>query len=118
MVGGLETEKSSEFDCVACGRCCYHDQPNYALLYPEDIAAFGPENLAKFTTRSTLSGAALRGGEDGSEIYMRMEHGHCRALEVIPGVSYKCSIYSNRPLVCRIFEPGGPECLEARATVR
>jgi Fe-S-cluster containining protein len=26
----------------------------------------------------------------------------------------RCTIYENRPWVCRIFEEGSPECLEER----
>ncbi len=115
MVNGLETSSATEFDCVACGRCCYYNKPNYAMLYPEDIATFGRARLARYTAKSTLSGAELRPGEDSSEIFMRMENGHCCALDVTPGVSYKCSIYSDRPLLCRMYEPGNADCLEARA---
>lgn len=115
IVHPLESPSRTEYDCVACGRCCYYNKPDYALLYPEDIVAFGPARLARHTTKSTLSGASLRPGEDGSEIYMRMENGHCCALDVTPGVSYTCSIYEDRPLLCRMFEPGNADCLEARA---
>jgi Fe-S-cluster containining protein len=111
----LTSSSPAEYDCVACGRCCYYNKPNYALLYPEDIAAFRVAGLARLTTKSTLSGDSLRAGEDGSEIYMRMENGRCCALDVNPGVSYKCSIYEDRPLLCRMYEPGNAECLEARA---
>jgi Fe-S-cluster containining protein len=111
----LESSNRAEYDCIACGRCCYYNKPDYALLYPEDIVAFGPAGLAKHTTKSTLSGKSLRPGEDGSEIYMRMENGHCCALEVTPDVSYTCSIYEGSPLLCRMFEPGSADCLEARA---
>ena len=109
------TSKRGEYDCVTCGRCCFYNKPNYVLLYHEDILEFGPAWLANFTAISTLSGAALRAGEDGSEVYMRMENGHCCALEVTPSVRYACSIYQKRPLLCRMFEPGSPDCLEARA---
>lgn len=111
----MSASETDQYDCIACGRCCYHDQPNYAQLFPEDIAAFGPDRLAKYAEKSTLSGDSLRPGEDGSEMYMRMENGHCCALEVTPGVRYECSIYPDRPLLCRVFEPGNSECLKARA---
>jgi Fe-S-cluster containining protein len=111
----LKPSTSNDYDCVACGRCCYESNPDYAFLYPEDIAAFGPAGLARYTTKSKRSHESLRPGEDGSEIYMRMENGHCCALNVNPGVSYTCSIYENRPLLCRMYEPGGADCLEARA---
>ena len=115
MVRTLTPSEPNQYDCISCGRCCYYDQPNYAILFPEDVAVFGPAGLAEYTAKSTLSGASLRPGEDGSEIYMRMDNGRCCALEVTPGVSYECAIYADRPLVCQMFEPGGSECLKARA---
>lgn len=110
----MDSQTSTEYDCVACGRCCYYNAPNYVLLYPEDISDFGPAAIAKHTVKSTLSANSLRPGEDGSEIYMRMENGHCCALDVNPGVSYACSIYKDRPLLCRMYEPGSVDCLDAR----
>lgn len=105
----------NEYDCVACGRCCYYNKPDYALLYPEDIEAFGPAALAKYTAKSTLSGASLRPGDRSSDIFMRMENGHCCALDVVPGATYTCSIYEHRPLLCEMYQPGSADCLEARA---
>ena len=111
----METTAPDEYACVACGRCCYYNQPSYVLLYPEDIEVFRLAGIEGLTVKSALSGEACRAGEDGSEIYMRMENGHCCALDVTPGESYKCSIYPDHPLLCRMFEPGNPQCLEARA---
>ncbi len=115
MVRPLVSSSDKEYDCIACGRCCYYNKPNYVLLYPQDIEAFGLAGLTKHTAKSTLSGASLRAGEDSSEMYMRMDNGHCCALDVVPGVSYACSIYKDRPLLCEMFEPGSADCLEARA---
>jgi Fe-S-cluster containining protein len=38
----------------------------------------------------------------------------CAALTGTVANSCQCSIYTARPLVCRLFEAGSPECLEAR----
>ena len=41
----------------------------------------------------------------------RLDDGWCAALD---RDSMRCSIYEVRPLICREFEMGAPECLEER----
>jgi len=41
----------------------------------------------------------------------RLNDGWCSALD---RRSNLCSIYENRPWICREFEMGGPECISAR----
>lgn len=48
----------------------------------------------------------------GSMTMARLEDGWCAALD---RRSMRCSIYENRPWICREFEMGGYECLEERA---
>lgn len=48
----------------------------------------------------------------GSMTMARLEDGWCAALD---RSSMRCSIYENRPWICREFEMGGYECLEERA---
>lgn len=47
----------------------------------------------------------------GSETMLRLDDGWCAALD---RRSMSCSIYRNRPLICREFELGGQDCLEER----
>ncbi len=49
--------------------------------------------------------------EWGGEVMARLEDGWCIALD---RDTMRCTIYENRPWVCRIFEEGSPECLEER----
>lgn len=102
----------AEYDCVACGKCCFH-APNYVELFPEDLVRLGDKRTARFAVKSTLSKAQRRPGEHDGTRFMRMENGHCAALEITHG-AFLCSIYEDRPLLCRVFEPGSPSCLEAR----
>lgn len=102
-----------EYDCVACGRCCFHGA-NYVQVFEEDYVRLGPVNVQKFVVPSTLTPAQRRPGEDESTRFMRMEGGHCAALSVEPG-RYACTIYEQRPILCEVFAPGSPSCLEARA---
>lgn len=50
----------------------------------------------------------------GNRAFMKMQRGHCMALQVSqtadgPAV-YHCSIYERRPEICRMLERGSPEC--------
>jgi Fe-S-cluster containining protein len=47
----------------------------------------------------------------GSETMRRLGDGWCAALN---RDTYQCSIYANRPLVCREFEMASDECLTER----
>ena len=48
----------------------------------------------------------------GSETMRRLSDGWCAALN---RDTYQCSIYANRPLVCREFALGSDECLSERS---
>jgi Fe-S-cluster containining protein len=49
--------------------------------------------------------------EWGGEAMLRLDDGWCAALD---RDSMKCTIYEKRPLICREFEMGAPECVEER----
>jgi hypothetical protein len=50
---------------------------------------------------------------------MRMEHGHCAALEIRThpdgAPEYFCTAYERRPQICRDLARGSPECAGERA---
>ena len=46
-------------------------------------------------------------------MFLRMLHGHCAALHARQG-HFSCRMYAERPTPCRVVEPGGRECLDAR----
>jgi Fe-S-cluster containining protein len=48
---------------------------------------------------------------DGSQVMGRLDDGWCAALD---RRSMRCSIYAERPLICREFEMGGTDCVDAR----
>jgi len=47
----------------------------------------------------------------GSQTMARLADGRCAALDRI---TFKCTIYDNRPWVCREFEMGEYECIRER----
>jgi len=55
----------------------------------------------------------------GNRAFMKMRGGHCAALEIRPatqGTRFHCSVYENRPEICRMLERGSPECLSELET--
>lgn len=48
----------------------------------------------------------------GAETMLRLDDGWCSALD---RETFMCSIYENRPLICREFEMGSYECSNERA---
>jgi hypothetical protein len=51
----------------------------------------------------------------GHRAYMRMHASHCAALELRPAADgtteYFCTVYADRPTICRDLARGSPECL-------
>jgi Fe-S-cluster containining protein len=89
-------------DCTTCGACCFSRAPDYLRVFGADHERLGDhaEKLTHFL---------------GNRMYMRLEHGHCAALTVVPGTGqYLCSIYERRPDVCRWLERGSGHCRAER----
>lgn len=88
-------------DCRRCGVCCFSQLETYVRVTGEDWARLGDEaeRLAHFV---------------GHRAYMRMDGGHCAALEVRPaaegGAEFFCTAYERRPQVCRDLARGSAEC--------
>jgi Fe-S-cluster containining protein len=47
----------------------------------------------------------------GAEPMLRLDYGWCSAID---RETFKCSIYENRPFICREFEMGSYECISER----
>jgi uncharacterized protein len=82
--------------CLECGACCFSRLDTYVRVTGDDYARLGDqaEQVTTFV---------------GNRCYMRMDQGHCAALEVSPG-RYACRVYAARPEVCRALERGSPSC--------
>lgn len=50
----------------------------------------------------------------GGEVMLRLDDGWCAALD---RDTMMCTIYTRRPLICREFEMGAPECLTERERI-
>lgn len=85
--------------CQACGACCAYsaEWPRFTTE-DEDALARLPQDLI---------------ADDGSG--MRCNGVRCSALKGTVGVATSCSVYADRPDVCRACEPGDDACQMARA---
>lgn len=94
--------------CTSCGACCTHFRISFYQGELDDNGGLVPSNLASSITPFM---AAMKGTEQG---------GRCIALTGEVGHQIGCSIYHNRPSVCRAFpvwdEQGNPnpKCQELR----
>lgn len=83
--------------CERCGLCCLaaKGDTTYVQLLAED------SNIpASMVDRGAMKTRATRG-------YPR-----CVALSGDTSRSVSCTIYADRPAICREFERGGPDCIE------
>jgi Fe-S-cluster containining protein len=93
-------------DCLTCGACCCAglDVP----LWPGERDDFEKRpHLVQLTQLRRVGPRLMR--------FLRHtpETGRCIALRGALGDVY-CGIYNDRPMLCREFEPGCPECYEYR----
>jgi Fe-S-cluster containining protein len=85
--------------CTTCGACCSYsaEWPRFSTEDDEALARI-PEALVA----ENLSG-------------MRCDGERCMALDGKIGEAVRCTIYADRPQVCRDCQPGDEECQMARA---
>ena len=102
-------------NCVDCGACCVSPflGEGYIQLAEEEVARVRflglpvIDMLEDEEERIVLLGTRIN----------REGHRVCRALGGKIGRRVECSIYESRPSLCRQFEAGSPECLQARQAV-
>jgi Fe-S-cluster containining protein len=94
-----ELAPASVSPCTACGACCAYsaEWPRFTLEDDEVIARLPP---ALITDRVTG---------------MRCIGDRCCALAGEVGVATSCTVYAQRPDVCRACQPGDDACAMARA---
>ncbi len=91
-------------ECTTCGICCF-----LPLIVP--VSRAESERLTSYCE------VLLDGSEDEiavDRMLSRAEDGRCRNLEGTLGENIGCSIYEDRPQVCRDFEAGSDRCHEYR----
>ncbi len=84
--------------CTSCGTCCFSRTEDYLRVAGVDYERLGNDavRLTHFL---------------GNKSYMRLEDGHCAALVLdVTAATFLCSVYENRPDVCRWLERGSGQC--------
>ncbi|MFC4257656.1 YkgJ family cysteine cluster protein [Marinobacter lacisalsi] len=89
----LKDLSSSEVTCSNCRACCCRLE----VMLITDTGV--PE---RHIARDRWGGETMR----------RLDDGWCSALD---RDTFLCTIYENRPWICREFEMGSDECLDERA---
>lgn len=83
--------------CLSCAACCFSTLETYVRVSGDDYARLGDraEALTHFI---------------GNRCYMRMAQGHCAALTVARQGPLACTVYGERPEICRALERGSAAC--------
>lgn len=97
---------STEYDCQKCGACCAEFD---VLLTGTEIDHF--ERDPVLVTLTVLQ--PVGSGPPWRFLRRDAESGRCSALAGPLG-NCTCSIYADRPALCRAFLAGSPDCLDAR----
>ncbi len=103
-------------DCRTCGGCCLIDlhEPTYFPLMAGDRARL-PKRLHLHIVDdqlTTITTRAKRGPLAGKKIT------RCVMLKGTVGHAVSCSVYEDRPTVCReAIEPGDAACILTRRTL-
>jgi Fe-S-cluster containining protein len=105
---------SEEFDCTACGACCFGKR-NYVQVFAHDAIRLGDAKTHELVADPVSQIPSSVGRASEPERFMKMTHGHCSALRTDEPGRLTCSVYEDRPTLCRALEPGSGPCLEARA---
>lgn len=85
-------------ECLDCGACCFSTLPTYLRITGDDHERLGDraEELSHFVE---------------NRCFMRIVDGRCAALVIDPDASrFVCSVYEDRPRICRELRRGSPEC--------
>lgn len=87
-------------DCISCGGCCTYSE-NWPVFIGDGDGAEIPDEFVDHENARMLS------------------YGNrCTALEGTIGCQVSCSIYEQRPLVCREFAAGSEDCLMVRRELK
>jgi Fe-S-cluster containining protein len=89
-----------QYDCLTCGACCYGPE-EYVAVSGTDLHGISVRTQSRFVVKRR------------DRMFLKMLHGHCAALHARQG-HFSCRMYAERPTPCRVVEPGGRECLDAR----
>ncbi len=104
--------------CQSCGLCCVspYDQPAYVDVTPRDEERLGK----RFVRLHVIDGSIATEWRDVKRgPYKGYRMNRCIALRGEVGFGVKCSVYENRPAICRVaLVPGDEACRSIRDAMR
>jgi Fe-S-cluster containining protein len=103
-----------DYDCRSCGACCFGKR-DYVQVFAHDAARLGAARTAELVAPAVGAIPASVGRPSEPRRFMKMVGGRCSALSADKHHRFSCTVYEDRPTLCRALEPGGDACLEARA---
>ena len=113
--------KITDADCRSCGACCVANGDGgdvlahgYADLSSENVERMTPHVRRQLHT--LFIGAEMRYATRAK--HLASGDVGCQYLRGTPGQRCSCSIYENRPDICRRFPVGGAVCREARLVLK
>lgn len=86
-------------------------------MFSHDAARLGGARMAELVAAPVGHIPGGEGRPSEPRRFMKMVDGHCVALERSSDGRFSCTVYEDRPTVCRGLEPGTAPCLEARAAI-
>jgi len=92
MIIEVKTVEAPEILCSNCQACCCSSE-------------------VMIVSDTSVPSRHIYVDEYGSETMLRLDDGWCSALD---RDTLMCSIYENRPWICREFEMGSYECINER----
>lgn len=99
------------FDCTACGACCCNPPENRAEGFTDYIEV---DDRAPLLRKPALVQRLVVWSDSGAP-HLRLDpDGRCLALRGRIGARVRCTIYPDRPRVCRLVEAGSELCLRYR----
>ncbi|MGC6424345.1 MAG: YkgJ family cysteine cluster protein [Lentimonas sp.] len=98
----MDTE---EYDCTQCGACC--------RCFPIFASKDDAEREPRITKETRLLEPHLQTTDKAHQLFPLPFHERCVFLQN----DQLCQIYETRPSVCRRFEAGSKQCIEARQRV-
>src|SRR5690606_34324222 len=98
----MPIDNSRTPECIDCGACCFSNLPDYLQISGRDYERLG-ERAVELTHFIE------------NRAYMRLQDGRCTALVVdVEKGQLLCSVYEDRPDVCRWLERGSSHCVAER----
>jgi Fe-S-cluster containining protein len=102
---------------MTCGACCFGKR-DYVQVFADDAARLGLARTAELVAPAIGEIPASVGRESELKRFMKMTRGRCIALNTAKPDHFLCTVYQDRPVLCRALEPGSTACLEARARMK